>query len=66
MSDPGPNSRLPGFYRLSLDERQAELARHVGLSDDDLALFASGGITADEASSVVEKDRKSTRLNSSH
>lgn len=54
MSDPGPNSRLPGFYRLSLDARQAELARHVGLSDDDLALFASGGLTANEASSVVE------------
>jgi hydroxymethylglutaryl-CoA reductase len=54
MSDPSPNSRLPGFYRLSLDERQAELARQVGLSADDLALFASGGMTANEASGVVE------------
>ena len=54
MSDPRPNSRLPGFYRLSLDERQAELARQVGLSADDLALFAEGGITANEASGVVE------------
>jgi len=54
MPEPRPNSRLPGFYRLSLDERQAELARQVGLSTDDLALFASGGMTAHEASGVVE------------
>jgi len=54
MSDPQPNSRLPSFYRLSLDERQAELARQVGLSADELALFASGGMTATEASGVVE------------
>ena len=54
MSDPHPNSRLPGFYRLSLEERQAELARQVGLSSEDLALFASGGITATGADRMVE------------
>lgn len=54
MSDARPHSRLPGFYRLSLDERQAELARQAGLSAEELALFASGGITAKEASGIVE------------
>jgi hydroxymethylglutaryl-CoA reductase len=54
MSEPRPNSRLPGFYRLSLDERQAELARQVGLSAEELALLAAGGITATEASGIVE------------
>jgi hydroxymethylglutaryl-CoA reductase len=54
MSEPRPNSRLPGFYRLSLDERQAELARQVGLSAEDLSHFASGGITANDASGIVE------------
>ena len=54
MSDPNPNSRLSGFYRLPLDERQAELARQAGLSPEDLALFTSGGITAAGADRVVE------------
>jgi hydroxymethylglutaryl-CoA reductase len=54
MSDPHPNSRLPGFYRLPLEERQAELARQVGLSSEDLALFASGGITATGADRMIE------------
>ncbi len=54
MSDPHPNSRLPGFYRLPLEERQAELARQAGLSSEDLALFASGGIAATGADRMVE------------
>ena len=44
MSDPHPHSRLPGFYRLPLEERQTELARQAGLSTEDLVLLSSGGI----------------------
>jgi len=54
MSDSHPNSRLPGFYRLPLEERQAELARQAGLSSEDLALCASGGIVATDADRMVE------------
>jgi len=54
MPDTRPNSRLPGFYRAPLDERQAELARQAGLSKDDLALLASGGISASGANRIVE------------
>ena len=54
MSDTRPNSRLPGFYRAPLDERQAELARQTGLSPDELALFTSGGITPVGADRMVE------------
>jgi hydroxymethylglutaryl-CoA reductase len=54
MPDNCPNSRLPGFYRAPLSERQAELARQAGLSEDDLALLASGGISASGANRIVE------------
>jgi len=54
MSDSGSNSRLPGFYRLPLEERQGELARRAGLSPEDLALFVSGGIAAAGADRMVE------------
>ncbi|MBN2573298.1 MAG: hydroxymethylglutaryl-CoA reductase, degradative [Deltaproteobacteria bacterium] len=54
MSDTRPSSRLPGFYRIRLDERQTELARQVGLSPDELALLASGGISAADADHIVE------------
>jgi len=54
MSDPHPNSRLPGFYRLPLAERQAELARQAGLSPEDLALLTSGGMAAAGADRMVE------------
>jgi hydroxymethylglutaryl-CoA reductase len=54
MSDARPNSRLPGFYRLPLDERQAELTRQVGLSSEELALLASGGIAPAGADRMIE------------
>jgi len=54
MSDTRPNSRLPGFYRAPLDERQAELARQAGLSQEDLALLVSGGIGGSDADHIVE------------
>jgi hydroxymethylglutaryl-CoA reductase len=54
MSDSRPNSRLPGFYRLSLEERQAELLRQAGLAPEDLELLNSGGIAAAGADHVVE------------
>ena len=50
-----PSSRIPGFYRLSLAERQQLVATHSGVEHDALlaALFA-GGLEAHVADKVVE------------
>lgn len=54
MSDQRSSSRIPGYYKLPLDERQAELARRAGLTTEDLAAFQAGGIGAGEANRMVE------------
>jgi hydroxymethylglutaryl-CoA reductase len=54
MSEERLSSRLPGFYRAPLDQRQAELARQAGLSPEELAQLTSGGIGAAGADRVVE------------
>jgi hydroxymethylglutaryl-CoA reductase len=54
MPDPRSSSRIPGFYRLPLEERQAELLRHAGLSPEDLRLLSSGGLAPDAADQIVE------------
>jgi hydroxymethylglutaryl-CoA reductase len=48
-------SRIPGFYKKSLDERLAELASASGLSTDQLAVFQSqGGLSPEAADHMVE------------
>jgi hydroxymethylglutaryl-CoA reductase len=47
-------SRLPGFYRLSIEERRRALAALVGLAEDDLQILERGGLTADAADRLVE------------
>jgi hydroxymethylglutaryl-CoA reductase len=54
MPDFRPSSRIPGFYRLPLDQRQAELLSQAGLSPDDLARLSSGGLAASDANQIVE------------
>ena len=54
MPDPRPSSRIPGFYRLSLDQRQSELLRQAGLSANEMAALDSGGIAPDVADKLVE------------
>ena len=46
-------SRLPGFYTLSLPERQAALARASGLSAQDLAAWNSG-LDVQQADHMIE------------
>lgn len=49
------NSRLPGFYQLSIDERRAVVARERGVSLDDLAAsFDDGGLDLATADKVTE------------
>ncbi len=54
MSEQRPQSRLPGFYRLPLAERQTELARQAALSPEELALLGSGGVSPPEANRIIE------------
>lgn len=54
MPESRPSSRIPGFYRLPLDQRQTELLRQAGLSTDELALLDSGGVAPGDADKIVE------------
>jgi hydroxymethylglutaryl-CoA reductase len=46
-------SRIPGFYDLSLEARQARL-RALGFGEAELAAFASGGLTGEAADHMIE------------
>jgi hydroxymethylglutaryl-CoA reductase len=49
------NSRIPGFYKLSLTERRAALAERSGLSVDDIVdALDTGGLDPKTADKVVE------------
>lgn len=49
-----PSSRLPGFYKLSLDERVATVARWAGLDEKDRGVLLHQGLTAGQAGKMVE------------
>ncbi len=49
-----PNSRVPGFYRLSLDERHRELVQRLGLDEAERELLLGGGLRAEAADHIVE------------
>jgi hydroxymethylglutaryl-CoA reductase len=51
---PQIDSRIPGFYRLSLEARRAELVARAGLSPADLATFEGGGLDSATADQLVE------------
>ena len=48
------DSRIPGFYRLSLRARRQELQERAGLSQEDLDTLAAGGLDLAAADRVVE------------
>ena len=55
MTEEIHGSRLPGFYNLTLDERMEVLARHGGLSPDDLEILrGASGLTPEQADHMVE------------
>jgi hydroxymethylglutaryl-CoA reductase len=47
-------SRIPGFYRLPVDERRRELRLRAELSADDLVTLDRGGLDVETADRVVE------------
>jgi hydroxymethylglutaryl-CoA reductase len=48
------DSRIPGFYRLTLAERRDVLGRCAGLTEEDLATWDGGGVDVVLADRVVE------------
>ncbi len=49
------NSRIPGFYNLSLEKRRAELLRHAELTPEELAaLTGQAGLNAHQADHMIE------------
>ena len=55
MSEPYPTSRIPGFYNLSLEQRQQALAEQSGLNEALLAaLTGTGGLGLEQANHMIE------------
>jgi hydroxymethylglutaryl-CoA reductase len=48
------SSRIPGFYNLKLEERQAQLSQAGELTPDEMAALTSGGLTAGLADPMIE------------
>jgi len=47
-------SRVPGFYRLSVDERRRELTARAALSQEDVRVLDGGGLDPEVADRMVE------------
>jgi len=55
MTSTQPNSRIPGFYNLSLEERRAELLRHAELTPEEFAaLTGEAGLNVHQADHMIE------------
>jgi len=48
------NSRISGFYNLTIDERHKKLAGFSHLTPEDLLLFTDGGLTPEAADHMIE------------
>jgi len=48
------NSRISGFYNLTLEERRAKLAEAANQTPEDLIPFSTGGLSAESASHMIE------------
>jgi hydroxymethylglutaryl-CoA reductase len=48
------NSRIPGFYKLSLEERRKKAAESADLGVEELAAWSAGGLTLEAADPMVE------------
>jgi len=47
-------SRLPGFYRLSVDERASRVSEWAGLNDEEHATLSTSGLSAERADQMIE------------
>ncbi|WP_457590758.1 hydroxymethylglutaryl-CoA reductase, degradative [Geoglobus sp.] len=49
-----PSSRIPGFYKMSVQERLEKVAEFAGLSEDDRKLLLDKGLSLDIADRMIE------------
>lgn len=54
LDNPMTNSRISGFYNLTLEERRAKLLDSSHLSPEDLLPFTTGGLSAETADHMIE------------
>ena len=54
LASPAPCSRLPGFYKRSLHDRQQELLQRAGLFPSDLQLLDGGCLAVAQADHIIE------------
>jgi hydroxymethylglutaryl-CoA reductase len=47
-------SRIPGFFKLTVEERIAIVARWAGLTDDEQNVLAGGGLQSSQANMMIE------------
>ena len=50
----GKSSRIPGFYKLSLEERVEGVRRFAALSEEEVAILSGGGLSLDRAEGMIE------------
>ena len=48
------SSRIPGFYKLSVEERLRKVAEFSGLSDDETKAVLNQGLPLDVADRMIE------------
>ncbi|MCX6058186.1 MAG: hydroxymethylglutaryl-CoA reductase, degradative [Chloroflexi bacterium] len=48
------NSRISGFYNLTIEERRAKLAKAAGQTPESLLPFTTGGLSAESADHMIE------------
>ncbi|MEO8357575.1 MAG: hydroxymethylglutaryl-CoA reductase, degradative [Chloroflexota bacterium] len=48
------NSRISGFYKMTMDERRSQLGNAAPLPPEDLLPFTTGGLSADAADHMIE------------
>jgi hydroxymethylglutaryl-CoA reductase len=48
------NSKISGFYKLSLEDRRAKAAEAAGLDQEELSAWLTGGLAAETADPMVE------------
>lgn len=55
MAENSKGSRIPGFYRLELDQRMKEIAQRIDLSaEEELALSGASGLIVNQADHMIE------------
>lgn len=61
-TDSPKSSRLPGFYKKSLTDRVAMVAKWAGLSAEEQAVLLEQGLTAGQAANMIENGIGTTEL----